>query len=391
MHRVAFPWAAAGWLFLAGALTAQEPTGSASVWTHDFAAAQRLARAEPPRDLLLFFTGSDWCGWCKKLKADVLDQQAFLDAVTSDYVLVELDYPRDTSILSEATVRQNEELRARYRPGGYPFVVLADADGRPYEVLSGYVAGGPEVYLQRLREGREKRDRVAELHRRAIDSTDEAVRASLLREALGLLPAGVGPTFYADWQSTVDAATASADLSTRELAEAFLADRRNGRFRDDAAAERSAYGKVYDALTAEERTEVERGLAIAEIQAGLTAFGMNQGGRGAGATALDAAKVHEAIARMLAARQVLGAWPRGALGNRALIAVADWADRRGDILLFAKVVEELPAAREGLAGTPEIMAFFEKRLAALRAGTAEDAFMYAFLNRRGEAPPARRR
>ena len=62
---------AAGWLFLAGVLTAQEPTGSASAWTHDFAAAQRLARAEPPRDLLLFFTGSDWCGWCKKLKADV--------------------------------------------------------------------------------------------------------------------------------------------------------------------------------------------------------------------------------------------------------------------------------------------------------------------------------
>ena len=39
-------------------------------WETDFAAARKQAR-EQKKDLLIDFTGSDWCGWCKRLKEEV--------------------------------------------------------------------------------------------------------------------------------------------------------------------------------------------------------------------------------------------------------------------------------------------------------------------------------
>ena len=42
-------------------------------WLSDFAAAKKQA-AESKKDLLLDFTGSDWCGWCIKLNDEVFKQ-----------------------------------------------------------------------------------------------------------------------------------------------------------------------------------------------------------------------------------------------------------------------------------------------------------------------------
>ena len=53
---------------LAGLLTAQEQ--EKDLWTQDFAAAKARAKAEK-KDLLVDFTGSDWCGWCIKLDNEV--------------------------------------------------------------------------------------------------------------------------------------------------------------------------------------------------------------------------------------------------------------------------------------------------------------------------------
>ena len=40
-------------------------------WTHDYQAALKYAR-ENKKAVLLNFTGSDWCGWCK-----LMDKQVF--------------------------------------------------------------------------------------------------------------------------------------------------------------------------------------------------------------------------------------------------------------------------------------------------------------------------
>lgn len=128
-------------------------------WTSDFAAAKKQA-ADEKKSLLVDFTGSDWCGWCIKLNEEVFQHDPFKEGVKDKFVLVELDYPRDKSKLSEETQKQNEELRGAYAVQGYPTILLMDELGRPF-ARTGYQAGGPENYvkhLDELLEARTKRD-----------------------------------------------------------------------------------------------------------------------------------------------------------------------------------------------------------------------------------------
>lgn len=119
-------------------------------WSPDFAASQKQA-AESKKDLLVDFTGSDWCGWCIKLNDEVFKHESFKAGVKDSFVLVELDYPKDKSKLSEETQKQNKELGEKYAVQGYPTILLCDSEGRPY-AATGYQKGGPEKYVEHLNE-----------------------------------------------------------------------------------------------------------------------------------------------------------------------------------------------------------------------------------------------
>ena len=58
-------------------------------FTTDMKAAVEEA-TEQDKDILLLFTGSDWCPPCKKLESEVFSQQEFLDGVSDQFVLVML-------------------------------------------------------------------------------------------------------------------------------------------------------------------------------------------------------------------------------------------------------------------------------------------------------------
>lgn len=137
------------------ALTATLATAGGDNWMTDFEAAKKKATAEN-KDLLVDFTGSDWCGWCIKLSDEVFKHEAFDKGVADKFVLVELDYPRDKSGQSEAVQKQNDELKNKYSIQGYPTILLMDGKGRPF-AKTGYQAGGPEKYLTHLDELRAKR------------------------------------------------------------------------------------------------------------------------------------------------------------------------------------------------------------------------------------------
>ncbi len=124
-------------------------------WTSDFTAAKKQA-TESKKDLLIDFTGSDWCGWCIKLKEEVFSKDAFKTGVKDTLVLVELDYPKDKSKLTAETIQQNKELAEKYPISGYPSIILTDAEGKPY-AATGYQEGGPEAYVKHLNELREKK------------------------------------------------------------------------------------------------------------------------------------------------------------------------------------------------------------------------------------------
>ncbi len=127
-------------------------------WLDNFEQAKKTAAAEG-KDLLIDFTGSDWCGWCIKLNEEVFSKAEFKAAGPKKFVLVELDFPQKKKLADDVKA-QNEKLQKEFSVRGFPTIFLADASGRPY-AQTGYQQGGPEAYLKHLaelQEGRVKRD-----------------------------------------------------------------------------------------------------------------------------------------------------------------------------------------------------------------------------------------
>ena len=118
-------------------------------WTDSFETAKAEAAAFK-QPILAFFTGSDWCGWCVKLREESLDTQAFEKFAADNLILFEADFPRNKK-LSDKVKKQNNELAAKYGVRGYPSVFLLDAEGNTLG-RTGYQEGGGEAYVKHLKE-----------------------------------------------------------------------------------------------------------------------------------------------------------------------------------------------------------------------------------------------
>jgi len=106
------------------------------------------------KPLFLFFTGSDWCGWCMKLQKEVFKTPEFEKWAKDNVILVELDFPRRTPQPDELK-QQNAQLNNFFKVRGYPTVWITDvvmtSEGKIQFAprgSSGYVAGGPSAWLE---------------------------------------------------------------------------------------------------------------------------------------------------------------------------------------------------------------------------------------------------
>ena len=59
------------------------------VWTMDYDAAVKLA-GEKKLPLMLNFTGSDWCGWCKKLDRETFGNAEVIKLVETFFIPVRI-------------------------------------------------------------------------------------------------------------------------------------------------------------------------------------------------------------------------------------------------------------------------------------------------------------
>ncbi len=129
------------------AVLANAVAAEGAAWQTNFQAAQAKAKAQK-KILLVAFTGSDWCPWCKKLKAEVFDKQPFASAARKQFVLVQVDFPHEKK-LSEELKEQNGKLAKKYKIHAFPSVLLLKPDG---ELIAhtGYSPGGAENYNKKL-------------------------------------------------------------------------------------------------------------------------------------------------------------------------------------------------------------------------------------------------
>ncbi len=120
-------------------------------WTDDVLEA--MAESEKTgKDILLNFTGSDWCVWCKKLKAEVFETAAFREYAEKNLVLLFLDFPNGID-QSEELKKQNEVMAGLFGVQGFPTIWLMDSTQLPL-MKTGYQDGGPEKYIRHLENDR---------------------------------------------------------------------------------------------------------------------------------------------------------------------------------------------------------------------------------------------
>ena len=222
-------------LGLAVALAAPGFAGDESPWLADFDAAARVAAAQQ-KDLLVDFTGSDWCVWCKRLDAEVFSQDAFLREIQRQYVLVALDFPNgEEAKKGVPNPERNLELARRFEIQGYPTVLLMTPEGEVYG-STGYRPGGAESYVEHVatlrEEGRPALDRAKALAARFARAEGDA-RVAVVEEALGAL----------------------AELDPESAASARVADVARGAIALDPANERGLKERAVETLIEAEQVD----------------------------------------------------------------------------------------------------------------------------------------
>ena len=157
------------------------PALAAPKWYTDLDEAKAVAVKEN-KPLLVDFTGSDWCGYCIKLHAEVFDKPEF-EAFAKNYVLVELDFPNKKPQPAEEKAK-NKATQAKFAVSGFPTVLLIDAkSGEAYGRQSGYGPGtGPKAYLEKLSAFKNTAEGRAAL----VNETKKASEASAKRAAQGV-------------------------------------------------------------------------------------------------------------------------------------------------------------------------------------------------------------
>lgn len=117
--------------------TCMVSTAMAEDWLTDLPTALKQAEAEG-KAVLVDFTGSDWCGWCVRMRSTILDTPAFRSYAADKFVLMEVDVPKNVAKIGAELHAKNRALAARYSVTAYPTLLVLDTRG---EVLGGFIGG----------------------------------------------------------------------------------------------------------------------------------------------------------------------------------------------------------------------------------------------------------
>lgn len=186
MRNIVLPVLFAG-IMLAGpsGLTAVEADTKGATpgkWTMDLDAAKIVA-IEKNLPILLNFTGSDWCGWCKLMEKNVFSTQEWQDYAKDNIMMVLIDFPKSKSIVPEEYVERNEKLKASYDVNGFPTFVILNDDA---ETTLGKLGAGkektPAIFIQELTDLFRYRAAEVAKYTNTLDAEKKALYLSIVEQ-----------------------------------------------------------------------------------------------------------------------------------------------------------------------------------------------------------------
>ena len=136
-------------LFTVFSISCQINTNSSEelekIWLTDVSQAIEQSKVSG-KPIFAFFTGKEWCSWCKKLERQVLSKEEFINYAKDNLVLLELDFPRGRRNLPQKQI----ELARKFNIKGYPTVILMDSSTNKI-AKTGYESMSPEQYVDHVK------------------------------------------------------------------------------------------------------------------------------------------------------------------------------------------------------------------------------------------------
>ena len=124
--------------------------GFSQNWNTNFSDAA-LEAQKSQKNILLVFSGSDWCAPCIKLDRNIWQSPEFISFSNENLVLYKADFPKKkANQLSPKLTSENQALANKYnKDGNYPLVVILDYLGN-VKAISGYTNTTPTEFIKSL-------------------------------------------------------------------------------------------------------------------------------------------------------------------------------------------------------------------------------------------------
>lgn len=122
----------------------------AQKWETNFEEAKSRSNQEG-KNIVLVFSGSDWCIPCMKLEKFILESKEFIDYSQDHFVMLRADFPKKkANALPKAQQEQNDKLAELYNKQGlFPLVLVLDKKGTILGSAS-YKNVPPQEYIDLL-------------------------------------------------------------------------------------------------------------------------------------------------------------------------------------------------------------------------------------------------
>lgn len=119
-------------------------------WETNWTVASAKAEKDN-QNIILVFSGSDWCGPCIKLDKEIWSTSEFQELSKGSFIMLRADFPRRSkNALAKDQQDQNNSLAEKYNQNGYfPYVVVLDSKGKVLGSL-GYEKTTPKLYFKKL-------------------------------------------------------------------------------------------------------------------------------------------------------------------------------------------------------------------------------------------------
>jgi len=106
-------------------------------WLTNIEKAEKISK-KAKKPILVYFTGSDWCAPCIKLKQDFFDSEEFIEKAES-MILVMIDKPRRIDIISKKQMDYNNTIIKKYNSEKtFPKMIFLNHKGKILDEMSGY-------------------------------------------------------------------------------------------------------------------------------------------------------------------------------------------------------------------------------------------------------------